>query len=423
MKASPHWLLLIASFAPLLRPQQQDSPAIDGYVTRVASNSDFDVNGFRVLCGAGTRTTTGQSQSKEVLSDQGCPQDALYLGEPVKVYGSMKKKEQAVEAELIEAQRVLRGEIAGSAVIDALPGAVSAAQPGSLMVRADGYRILISSQTRIGWDPLGSSLATVVPGNWIEYKGRQRSDGVIEAESAMLSPASVSDSDKNLDKKYGFVDANDPAKGIRTPSGVIRPYSESAMQARVNAIGERLVPAYQHALPDTDPAKIDFRFVIVDEKRWHDALSLPGGIILVPRQVVERLQNDSQLATVLADNIACVLEKQPQRLLPATVGLTAAAVGADVAGIFIPGVGLAATAANAGVEEMLTKAEHQSGRVSLGLLHDAGYDVDQAPIAWWLLASNKPLPVSKILLPERAAYVYRALGENWQGPVAASTDR
>ena len=45
--------------------QQQEDPVIDGYVTRVASNSDFDVNGYRVLCGVGTQgPTNGQLQSK-----------------------------------------------------------------------------------------------------------------------------------------------------------------------------------------------------------------------------------------------------------------------------------------------------------------------------------------------------------------------
>jgi hypothetical protein len=401
--------------APGATSQQQVPPAIDGYVTRVASNSDFDVNGFRILCGAGTQTTIGQSQSKEFLSNQGCPQDRLYLGEPVKIYGSVKKKEQTVEADRIEAQPVVRGEITGSAVIDALPSLDSArVLPGSLLVRADGYRILIGNTTTIRLDPPPNSLAAVVPGDWIEYKGTQRADGVIEAESVKLSPTFISSSDEKLRKKYDLVDPNDPTKGVRVPGRIILPYPDAAMQARINAIGEKLVPVYQHALPDTDPAKINFRFVVVDNKHWHDALVLPSGVILVPRHVVERLQNDSQLATVLADNMACVLEKQFEWVFPATEALTAVGLGADVAGIFVPGVGLVATATGISEQEIMIKAEHQSGRVSLGLLRDAGYDIKQAPIAWWLLAANKPEPTSKIVLPYRAAYVYRALGENWQ---------
>jgi len=134
--------------------QQQEDPVIDGYVTRVASNSDFDVNGYRVLCGPGTQTTIEQVQSKGALSNQGCPEDPPYLGEPTKIFGSLKKKDHAVEANRIEAQPVIRGEITGSAVVDALPSLDSGgAQPGSLLVRADGYRILIDGKTAITWYP------------------------------------------------------------------------------------------------------------------------------------------------------------------------------------------------------------------------------------------------------------------------------
>ena len=81
-------------------------------------------------------------------------------------------------------------------------------------------------------------------------------------------------------------------------------------------------------------------------------------------------------------------------------------------------MGLAAPVTGIAAHEIVTKTEEQSGRVSLGLLHDAGFDIDQAPVAWWLLASNKPEPTSRISMPHRAAYIYRALGENWHNPNA-----
>ena len=114
-------LLLGLVGVPCAESQQQEDPVIDGYVTRVASSSDFDVNGYRVFCGAGTQSTIGQFQLKGALSNQGCPEDGPYLGEPTKIFGSLKKKEHAVEADRIAAQPVNRGEITGSAVIDGRP--------------------------------------------------------------------------------------------------------------------------------------------------------------------------------------------------------------------------------------------------------------------------------------------------------------
>ena len=403
-------------------------PEIDGYVTRVKSSSDFDVNGFRVLCGKDTQTKIGQPQSKAFLSNQGCPQDTPLLGQPMQIYGTVKKKEQAVEATLIEAQPIIAGEISGSAVIDAMSALDSSgAHSDTLMVRADGYPIHIDSRTEISWSAPLNSLNGVKAGDWIEYKGRQRVDGVVEAESAKLSRNTVSDGEEKLRARYEFDPAAVPTSEKQSTAsmmfiGIKRkrfpPYTDSAMQARVDAIGAKLVPAYQRALRDSDPAKINFRFQVIDTKWFRDALSLPSGIILVPHQVVERMQNDSQLATVLADNMACALEKQQYRNAPAIEALSAATWGADVAGIFIPGVGLIGTGTSIAAQDLATKTEDQSGRVSLGLLHDAGYDLDQAPMAWWLLASRKPEPTLRIPMPHRAAYLYRALGENWQNPAA-----
>ncbi len=411
--------------------QDTPAPAVEGYVTRTASGSDFDVNGFRILCGADTQTSIVQHQSGEFLTTQGCPPDAPYLGRPMKIYGSMKKKRHAIEAARIELLPAFTGGITGSAVIDALPAPDSAdAQPGSLMVRADGYRILIGGKTAIALDPPLSSLTGVTAGDWIEYKGKRRADGVVEAESVKLSPNIVGKGEEKLRARYEFDPAAVPPSAKQnTASAVIigikgkrfPPYKDAAMQARVSAIGAKLVPAYQRVLPDSDPAKINFRFQVIDTKWFRDALALPSGIILVPRQVVERMQNDSQLATVLADNIACALEKQEYRFQTVSETLTAAGLGAVAAGFFVPGVGLGADAASAGQETILIKTENQSGRVSLGLLRDAGYDIDQAPVTWWLLASKHPQPLARTTMPRRAAYDYRMLGENWRNPAAASS--
>lgn len=424
MKNTAFVLLFGLAGVPGAVSQSTQTPDLDGYVTRVASNSDFDVNGFRILCGPDTQTTVGQSQSKEVLSYQGCPPDTPYLGEPMKIYGSLKKKDHALEATQIEARPVVRGEITGSAVIDAMPTPNSIdPQPGILLVRADGYRILISGKTAITWGPPLNSIAGIAAGDWMEYKGRQRSDGVIEADSAKFFLGTVGEDEKRLRQKQDFDPSTTPPGAkqsmMKSAFGIIDVrklplFENPTMQARVSEIGNKLIPAYQRALPDADPAKIHFRFELVNEKGWHDALTLPSGIIFVPRQVVERMQNDSQLATVLADNMACVLEKQQYRFGDIQNELSTTSLGAEAIGLIVPGAGLVGEAATIGYQEIQTKLPQQSGRVSLGLLHDAGYDINQAPIAWWLLAARKQEPTSKILLPYRAAYVYRALGENWE---------
>jgi hypothetical protein len=59
-----------------------------------------------------------------------------------------------------------------------------------------------------------------------------------------------------------------------------------------------------------------------------------------------------------------------------------------VGGFFVPGLGLASEATGIAAHNIQTNLLNQSGRVSLGYLHDAGYDIRQARLAWWTLASK-----------------------------------
>ena len=112
----------------------------------------------------------------------------------------------------------------------------------------------------------------------------------------------------------------------------IPPYQDVAMQARIDRIGSSLIPAYQRSLPTSDPSRIRFRFQLIDATNWKDAFASPSGIILVPFQIVNYLQNDTHLATVLADNVARVLEKQTYRGQRGREKMTIAEIASGVLG-------------------------------------------------------------------------------------------
>jgi hypothetical protein len=426
-----HAILFISgafAAAPSAWPQGQMVPAADGYVTRVASSLDFDVNGYRIVCGRKAKTFLDPSTSKPVTNSD-CPRDTPYLGERMTIYGLMNDESKSITADLIEAKSLNLRAIRGSAVIDGMPyGSSASAQPDQLLVRADGYWILIDGKTKIAYDPLFHSLADIQLGDWIDYEGTPNGAGIVIASKVKLSPESITLGEENLRAKSAFDPAAVPPDAKQNPIRVavrepdpkrFPPYSDPAMQARVNEIGNRLIPAYQRKLSDSAPAKIHFQFQVIDTKLFRDVLPLPNGIILVPHQVVERMQNDSQLAAVLADGIASALERQKYRLLPATRTAEAVTVG----GLFVPVVGEGIFANGVITQmEIPLKLERQRDRVSLDLLEDAGYDIDQAPIAWWLLAPIKPKPINKIDMPYHAGYLYRILGESWRNPAAGGLE-
>jgi hypothetical protein len=49
-------------------------------------------------------------------------------------------------------------------------------------------------------------------------------------------------------------------------------------------------------------------------------------------------------------------------------------------------------------------------------MHDAGYDLAEAPKTWWLLATKKPKPFADIPIPDEPIYAYLVLGLVWRNP-------
>ena len=401
----------------------QDEPVLTGYVTRANSGSDFDVNGIHIVC-SGVRRGALESAHGIKVSALGCPGDAPFIGEALIVDGARDEKANTFYATRIENQSQQLGKISGSAVIVAVPAQKSkAAQSSGFVIRADGYRIRITGKTKMEWNPPLPSLVEMCAGDWIKYKGKLDAAGVLEASFVGIGPGAIGSREEKLRADNEYDPSAVPAKSRQNflrdavagnfDPKKFPPFQDPEMQARIVKIGNSLIPAFQRALPASDPTKIDFRFQLIDTKLLRDALALPSGIILVPHQVVERMQNDSQLATVLADGIARILERQNYRT-DREHNLTHAAM---FAGPFVPYAGSDIVGGGAYTEMgILKKEREQRGRVSLALLHDAGYDVNQAPIAWWLLDPWKPRSLSEIEMPERAGYLYSILGEIWNNP-------
>ena len=420
--------LLVAS---ALQAQDDSYPTITGYVTRAASSTDFDVNGIRVVCEKNMQKKVLTAQGMVTLTSAGCP-DGPFLGEPMNIYGSESDTEHTIFATKIELRPVHADKVAGVAVIDAPPVEVAKGKAtGVLRVSADGYCIQIESGTKIAFTIPLQKLSDLKAGDWIVYSGEPDATGMVVAKAVKFASGTVSPKEQELRNKENYDPGAVPEsarqsfmsaalKGV--DSKQLPAYKDPAMQARVELIGNKLIPVYQRELPDSDATKIHFRFQVVDTTKFRAAMTMSNGIILIPHQVVERMQNDSQLAAILADGIACALEAQAYRDRPTLRSLETAVLASGVAEAFVPGLGVAALAGTERETSIQHREEAQRGRVSLMMLHDAGYDIVQAPVAWWLLAPRKPESVSKIDMPERAANLYQILGAEWHNP-ATATDK
>lgn len=356
------------------------------------------------------------AEPKQRLGSHVCPQHRV--GDSVTAVGKLKSG--VLIAETIDTKAPWPAPVDGTAVIER----VTTGADGRLTLQADGYRIRVTAETKQAWlAPLADHTA-VTPNTWLRYFGTQEVDGTVTATTLTYSVNTLSNREAKLSNKDEFdpsaVTEQDRQGAISsfvlgTNAKRFPAYKDAAMQQRIESIGAKLVPAFQQALPESAPSKLNFRFQVVDKDKLKDAVTLTNGIILIPRQVVERLENDAQVATILADNIACALEKQTFRQIPARKVMTGTTIATAAAAVFVPGLGLATgVGESVAASKMLKHAEEQSGRVSLSLLHDAGYDITQAPITWWILASKKPR--TKTDMPYRARYLYNQLATTWRVP-------
>jgi hypothetical protein len=396
-------------------PDPSSPLVLEGYVTREVSPSDFDVNGIHIQ--SNEKTAFGKTAQPDRRIVEG-GRSNLWIGEPVSIYGKMNKRTQSIAATGIVFHLQEPHKLSGDAIIDSI---LSPLKSGEVLVRADGYPIRIDQNTKIKFTEPLTSLSSVAPNVWIAFHGSLHPDGIVVAESVELSPNRLFYGEDKLLRKTNYDPSAVPddtgqdelkklAFGLDPKK--IPPYHDAAMQARIEHIGNSLIPKYQRALPKSDETKILFQFQLIDHPEWRYALALPSGVILVPRRVVELLQDDSQLAALLADGVSCALEKQLYRELSSD-GRLLSTIASGIAGW-----GSLGTAAYwnygrniyGGNSPTARQHQEQRDRVALSLMRDAGYDLMEAPKAWWLLSAKDPKNFEDSAMPNRAIYLYRTIG-------------
>ena len=269
------FLFVVLSFSASTAIAEDSSraPNLDGYVTRVISAQDFDVNATRVLTSSKTRYVVGTSTIAS-------PNFAYTprFGQSAKIFGNLDKKHQTVTAtEIRFGAPPPDDNVSGLAIIDLIPKH-DHSNPHQLLVRADGYLILISPDTSFRSNLPDQSLAAIHTNVWIDYHGRRQPDGTILADKASFIDNKIAHSarrqatSQNLNYDPEKIGPDAHQSGVRKAflgqdPKKIPPYKDASMQARVDRIGSSLIPAYQKALPESDPTKIIFRFELVDQKK------------------------------------------------------------------------------------------------------------------------------------------------------------
>jgi hypothetical protein len=385
---------------------------VDGRIFEIASNTSFDL------------TSSGSTSAKSSL------RDTLRIGVYVEVTGRDPGPFKPFMATTVLVHDDWNQKISGIGVITRV---VLSPAPAVAVYEADGYLIRITPSTQLSFLGNLDSLADVSANTWLQFSGKRGNDGILEATKAQFIPAKPTKfkAVKNLEiatVKTRPAGVTDPAMtsaatgtpAIRDDGAAIKQDEElkigfghwhtlpadHPLQQRVHRIGMAVVPAYQRAMADDDPSKIHFRFFAVDNNKWQGAVCLLDGAVLVSKQTVDRLKSDGELAAVIADGVARNLQRQAARTVVAMRKDLGIAIGIDIAGAIVPGVGLAALL-DPGVfksDDAATLQEERL-RIALALMSDAGFDPWLAPEAWRLLVPRKlPADLASLPYPDTSCY-------------------
>jgi hypothetical protein len=406
-------LMIVAAVSSHLFAQEPELPAVRGNITAVQPSDAFDVDGYHVILTSYTQFFAYQGPKK----DESELRREIAVGSYVQVIGSKNRRDRTVTARQVKIRDDRDSSVSGFGVIDRIVS--TGVEP---VFHADGYTLRIVSETDLRFSGGLTALSQIGAGVWVHYEGRRNAAGEVNVTRAVFvkpkpqkrkkdtqslaqvttfPPGSIIDFDGRFTftrEKHRMEDAGGACGWYPVPD-------VDEMQARVRRIGQRLIPQFQRDLPDDDPAKIPFRFYLVEERSIRSALVCNEGLVLIPVPVMERMKNEDQVAAVIADGIAANLQSRQARIAR-DMNLISAAELALYVGVR-SGAGLGAGAVGGAIitHEILRKMEQQRGRVALGLMADAGFDPWQAPEAWRLLDPKQlPKDFTKLKYPERSGY-------------------
>lgn len=239
-----------------------------------------------------------------------------------------------------------------------------------------------------------SSFKDMMYGMEIDAKGKRMSNGVIEIESGTVKENEFSDVDRKIASSYKNImkrSANEEEISI-ADTLTLKVLTNITIQTYINRVANAVIPRYMKTLPEGTPGKVDFSFLVIQDNSFN-ACAYPDGTIHIYTGLLEKIENDAQLATIIGHEIAHVVykhsrknyEKQKTQLVMSEVsalGMVLGVKGADIATI--------ATALGGPIllSNYSRDLEEQADRIGLTYLYDAGYDPREAPKIWRMLANE-----------------------------------
>lgn len=402
---------------------------IRGYITSLNSPTSFEIEDYRI-----TRDASLQLELDNQTAGVSFKPEDLRVGTLVEVRGQFNDETNELKLTKIKIDLRQFRELNVTTILENKPAELNKVEGDKWrgIVVADGRRIRIEPETQVffklnktekkeaekpakekktesapdnddettaaeeavGAGPL-TSLADIGPGVILTYAGKEQPDGTVLATKATFVKNEMSKGEKNLwkqvqvkEKPANFIEGKPGELKVGGAKYKVLPNQE--VQDYVNRIGQSLIPSYQKNLPDGDPNKIPFKFVVVMQKGFN-AGAYPNGTIIIHDDVFQILENEAQLAAIIGHEIAHATQEHSYRELEHNKKRRQALL---IASLFAAGMGyygisnILDLVHVAMVNGYSRTMENQADRIGLHYMVDAGYDPREAPRVWKLVTKK-----------------------------------
>jgi hypothetical protein len=416
-----HFTLLAFALVLLACPCAAKDLKVHGFVTAIVSPTSFEIDDYKI-----TRDSSLTVNVKNAKSDPAVtafrPED-IRVGTELEITGDYNESRHELRATSIEVLLFDTVKINRLALLEKLPAlekSNSGAWHGTLF--ADD-RVEVSEATLVTLKMNGeereaaktgmkdiqdqpaplTSLDDINLDTFVHYEGTTQPDGSVLATKVEFEHAELAKGEADLRKQW-TPNVKEPDYSASKPGQLKMTYKKYKIladrdaQEYVSDLGNSLIPQHQKDLPAGSPLKIPFRFYVVNNK-VPDLNSFESGTIVVNSGLFDVLENEAQLAFLLEQEMAQIIEKQGWRDREYHKRqITALKVG-GFAGLAVPGLPLALIPAAKSVlngDDYARSLQNQAERVGLEWTLASGYDIREAPKAWKAL-SLKGIPSENVL--------------------------
>lgn len=214
----------------------------------------------------------------------------------------------------------------------------------------DGQRVVLNPDVKI--TGIGSwkgreyyNFDVINLGVFAKAEGSLKADGILYADKVKIEPNEYINADYQVRQAF--------ANGLQIQQGLVamgahtnKLVENQKIQNYVNLVGNKLIPTYLQDMPD-GPSKINFRFYVIEEPSFN-AFAFSDGSVFIHSGLLEILENEAQLAAVLAHEIVHVTHEHRRKQLQTGNLLNTAKTATD----------------------MLTKKDTENGKDKGGKLKD-----------------------------------------------------